>query len=102
MRPRTATSLRASAIAASRCTVVHVRRVTRHSSHSHTHTHAATLRLDPGFAVAYQNLAALYKEQSRLDLALTYFEEAVRISPEFAECYRCAPLPPLSLGSHPA
>jgi protein O-GlcNAc transferase len=45
------------------------------------------IRLQPTFAIAWSNLAGLLMEAGELQKALTYYKEAIRLKPNFADAH---------------
>lgn len=45
------------------------------------------IRIRPEFAIAWSNLAGIFKDQGDIETALNYYKEAIRLSPEFADAY---------------
>lgn len=45
------------------------------------------IRIQPSFAVAWSNLAGVFKDQGDLETAVAYYNEAIRLTPEFADAY---------------
>lgn len=58
------------------------------------------IRLNPGYAVARNNLGNIYALQNRLMEALREFNEVLRLDPEFPEAYQGIGSVYYSLGSY--
>ena len=49
--------------------------------------YAAAIRIDPRFALAYNNRGSMHLEQKRYDKALEDYHAAIRIDPRYALAY---------------
>ena len=45
------------------------------------------IRIDPNYAITYNNLAVLYDNHGRYEDAIREFKEAIRIKPDFAQAH---------------
>ncbi|CAN0503925.1 unnamed protein product, partial [Ectocarpus sp. 12 AP-2014] len=45
------------------------------------------IRIQPSFAIAWSNLAGIFKEEGNLTTAVAYYREAIRLCPEFADAH---------------
>ena len=45
------------------------------------------IRIRPDFAIAWNNLAGVFKDEGDLETSVAYYDEAVRLSPDFADAW---------------
>jgi tetratricopeptide (TPR) repeat protein len=45
------------------------------------------IRIRPDFAIAWSNLAGVFKDEGQLKTSIAYYQEAIRLCPEFADAH---------------